>query len=879
MKINNMKLTLEQLSIIKQFNRGNNIRIISGPGCGKTTTLHQIYKNSTKKSADKFLYLTYNARLKTEARIRFKNYSNVEAHNFDSFIKKYFNNNKAPPYMLSDIKHPNHYLSLRNFTKLFIDEAQDMTELHFKLICEILKNYPDLQIVIVGDPKQSIYEYNGGSPKYLLDPEKYFKRRFRSEKLSITFRVPTLISRFINNQFLVNSGTKIYPSREGGKVEYYLIEPYKSTKIRGIVMDKIRKYGPDNVTLLMANSPSELNNKAPQTKIINQLSNNGVNIWISGDSNQEEAMKGKFCVSSYHCFKGMERKCVIIWGFDESYDKYFNHSNISEPNPLYVALTRASNELVLLHTSKKSYYPTVNINNLHKDCNFNEIDAIKVEDKDCHRKKHTSPTTLSKHININFMRKFQIPETSNKYIGVTSLSSPPLYIKFENITENISHIYGILPQLIYQLKKTGKIQYFDRFGELNENINIHVKNSRRFVKIKDSYIDKCITKVDSVDIGGKMAKNNILKLATSLGLVLDHDTLQLSNLELFEFIKVGYQDYVDVKNRDFSYSKDILKKLASLANIESCSRGFIFPLYQITNYDWIDESYVDKLCKNLNTIIANDCEGNMEVSKTAKFTFSCHRCQKKNTVIVNGRCDYKTKKCIYEFKVTNNLRDPSYIYQCLAYSSLFKRTIRLVNLNNGEYIDIEYQKGNLHKLIEKKYGKATEGNNEYHTSTSQTAIEEPVASTAYKTTYTNIASMITAYQPTSSHTNSRSSSVLRENTGVNDFGLEILSGNQLKELGSEYLEGSYNTKPQLIRELLQAGAGKQAWKDFCTKTPKHRGAIFHKISNNRHTFHVKGRQKYKSVKLDELTVEQVLHSTKIEKTIKVDHLAQFPIKH
>ena len=57
--------------------------------------------------------------------------------------------------------------------------------------------------------------------------------------------------------------------------------------------------------------------------------------------------------SSIHQSKGSERKYCILFGFDDSYNKYYNkhESPYICPNTLYVACTRASEELLLIQSN------------------------------------------------------------------------------------------------------------------------------------------------------------------------------------------------------------------------------------------------------------------------------------------------------------------------------------------------------------------------------------------------------------------------------------------------------------------------------------------------------------------------------------------------
>ena len=55
-------------------------------------------------------------------------------------------------------------------------------------------------------------------------------------------------------------------------------------------------------------------------------------------------------ISSFHQSKGLERKIVVVFNFDQSYFKYYaKHENTDVvPNTLYVACTRAKDILILV---------------------------------------------------------------------------------------------------------------------------------------------------------------------------------------------------------------------------------------------------------------------------------------------------------------------------------------------------------------------------------------------------------------------------------------------------------------------------------------------------------------------------------------------------
>ena len=78
-----------------------------------------------------------------------------------------------------------------------IDEAQDLTELYFSIIDRMISIIPGLKVFLVGDPRQNIFEFNGGSYSNLTE----FLSKHRShvtKHLSITYRCPQCVADYVN---------------------------------------------------------------------------------------------------------------------------------------------------------------------------------------------------------------------------------------------------------------------------------------------------------------------------------------------------------------------------------------------------------------------------------------------------------------------------------------------------------------------------------------------------------------------------------------------------------------------------------------------------------------------------------------------------------
>ena len=90
----------------------------------------------------------------------------------------------------------------RQYRYICIDEAQDLNEAQYQVI-RALCGLEHRNIMIVGDPKQAIFVWNGADPKYLDK----FKRDFLAERISMT-------ENFRSSQSVVNAAKHLDPEYE-----------------------------------------------------------------------------------------------------------------------------------------------------------------------------------------------------------------------------------------------------------------------------------------------------------------------------------------------------------------------------------------------------------------------------------------------------------------------------------------------------------------------------------------------------------------------------------------------------------------------------------------------------------------------------------------
>ncbi len=85
----------------------------------------------------------------------------------------------------------------QQLTVLVIDEAQDLTELNYRIFDLILDVNPRIKIFLVGDSRQNIFGFNGGSYEYL---DAFLKRHnnYTRKNLTGTYRCPQDICNYVN---------------------------------------------------------------------------------------------------------------------------------------------------------------------------------------------------------------------------------------------------------------------------------------------------------------------------------------------------------------------------------------------------------------------------------------------------------------------------------------------------------------------------------------------------------------------------------------------------------------------------------------------------------------------------------------------------------
>lgn len=83
-------------------------------------------------------------------------------------------------------------------TMMAVDEAQDLSEVNYLILDKLLQILPDMKLFLVGDPRQNIFEFNGGSYKNLYEfLEKHPNHKVMT--LTISYRCTQAIANYVNS--------------------------------------------------------------------------------------------------------------------------------------------------------------------------------------------------------------------------------------------------------------------------------------------------------------------------------------------------------------------------------------------------------------------------------------------------------------------------------------------------------------------------------------------------------------------------------------------------------------------------------------------------------------------------------------------------------
>lgn len=465
----------KQLEIIKSL-KNYNVVVDSVAGSGKTTTNLHIAMHFNKK---KILLLTYNAKLKieTKEKVAKLGIANLEVHTYHSFCCKY--TGSSCPTDNGIIDHLNKRIGLAreiNYDIILLDEAQDICPLYYKLICYVFgQNKKSARICVLGDRYQSIYGFNLADERYIIFSSELFQFNndpWKEVHLSESFRVTKPMAEFVNEVIL--GYERMTSRRDGPKVRYLICDTFENSK-KFAPYDEVMRYlnmgyKPDDIFIL---APSMKSNRSPIIRLENRLSNKGIPIYASATDHEKldnEILENKLVFSTFHQTKGLERKVVIVFGFDNSYFLYYKRNVPVDmcPNEIYVAITRGSERLTILHHYHNDFLPFIRQEKLEEVCDLNIYDQItpkKTEEKPY----KMAVTDLIRYLPVEVINE------AMSFLDIKTIRKPkkmieiPTKISDGTLCESVSNITGIAIPAYFEYVKRKQMTIYDSITPYNKS--------------------------------------------------------------------------------------------------------------------------------------------------------------------------------------------------------------------------------------------------------------------------------------------------------------------------------------------------------------------------------------------------------------------------
>ncbi len=348
-------------------------------------------------------------------------------------------------------------------------------------------------------------------------------------------------------------------------------------------------------------------------------------------------------------------------GFDESYFEYYDKVANQKicPNELYVAVTRSSERLTLIHDAKKGYLPFLNTKLLSKYTNFQHKQT---KENPMRKIIQSNNDTYTVSDLVSYL-PFSIENLCMKYLEVKVLREPetkldvPNIIKLESnmggnkvdIHESVSDITGVAIPAHFEYKRMGRSSLFSK-----------------------NLVERNIHRIENCNYESKTKIAMITKLKKFSKTLKDFHKTHIENMDIH---KLSVNDLLKIS---LYYSAQQNKT--------------DYKLKQITSFDWLTTSILEEGTSRLNDVV-----------KGKNLLFEESMEQKYETFDIIGEIDCLDidNKIVYEFKCTNDLTS-CHIIQLALYAYLHNNTdykYILFNIFTNEIKELCISKENLQKIV------------------------------------------------------------------------------------------------------------------------------------------------------------------------------------
>lgn len=408
----------------------NNVIVDSVAGSGKTTTILHLTR---EYQPQRILVLTYNRRLRHETREKAAELDlQFDIHTYHSFAVNHIGRDCCTDAGIIKFIDSGDKLTCSEYDIIVIDETQDMNDIYYKLAHKIVSLSPESRLIVIGDKFQSIYRFAEADYRFITMADRLYKNKFSWVRLGLTtsYRITRQVADFVNCVLGVD---RLRAVKDGPKPRYVIfdgcydyhkvVDEVKNLMVGGYHADDIFILAPTvrpKAERIRADGSFVCN---PLARIANSLCSpaNKLLVYVPSNDDQrldDDIIRHKIVFSSFHQSKGLERKHVIIIGFDESYAKYYNRddptNNTRCSNAMYVALTRSTCSMTLYHNHRQASLEYAPLDRLGPYIELHEFKKMAAAPINI-RPQSFSATKLCQHLSSKVLMKCM------KYINFTTL--------------------------------------------------------------------------------------------------------------------------------------------------------------------------------------------------------------------------------------------------------------------------------------------------------------------------------------------------------------------------------------------------------------------------------------------------------------------------
>jgi thymidine kinase len=613
---------------------------------------------------------------------------------------------------------------LLNYKTIFIDEAQDLNPTQYSILIN-LKNKLNINLNLIGDPNQNIYQFRGSSDKYLREyvaKEFVLTMNFRSHKQIVDFSkelrpIQSEVCAFKSNLNILPQFIFVENERQIEQNLVELIKIYQEQKINlkdvailSPVRGRMKGFGKSNGLCLVTNILSKHNIKFKQFYDENKEE--------ESDKVEYKPQDSHINILTYIGSKGLEWKHVILVDADVcliNKSKFDLERHKNDQYLLYVACSRAIEGMFIfttytIHTTSKGtvfkinpWFQLIPPNLYEVSEGFENIKYPELEFKndtfiDASVTKIISKfneETLDYLSNIIGYETSMVRENKKmfKYIQPDTIQSTSFLGQY---TEAIFHISQSILKNTYKKRyyNIEKIIYAQKIiFDANRNITNWYENASRLMNWTQYEIEKNTNRIDK-DIIDYVEKKFDKSCDFSKHLLVNDPYFNISIIKRIDKIKKKYESYLS--SRDFKQlKKDIFYIILVLHSIDT--HHYFHVDNKGINFKNILESY-DPLFNLIFNYVKNSTEI-FDCNSGYIFNYDL----KGEVDIIDENDEYVEIKCVKDIGLKHVLQLLVYNIMKLGEINkeiIYKFNLRFFNFLKGEEVKIQIETDKVSEIIE-----------------------------------------------------------------------------------------------------------------------------------------------------------------------------------